>query len=87
MFQGTPGTIQWYRDDVPLAFSHMNYTITQELTNKTSFVYVSTMVISDRPPLEILGDYKCEFTANIVREQNEWLAECKCTIFLTTINN
>ncbi len=77
MFQGTPGTIQWYRDEVPLPLSHMNYTITQDLANKTAFVYVSALAISDRPSLEILGDYKCEFTANTVKEQTEWQAECK----------
>ena len=76
VFQGTPGTIQWYLNEAPISTSSGEYGIEYHIGNRTSHVLVSTL-FSDRDPLQLLGDYKCELTANIVEETNGWKTQCK----------
>lgn len=81
VLQGASGTIEWYMDETLLPST----VVSNQLVNRTSLVYVSDLFIDSKPLLQLLGDYKCQLTTDIVQQLNGWKTESEQITFMNPL--
>ncbi len=85
VFQGAAGTINWYLNESPILDTSDNYSIEHHIANRSLIVSVGVLLNENMAPLELIGDYKCEFVTNTVSEINGWKAECKDILIIMIV--